>query len=58
MANPGATNTAMRLDDDDQRILRELAKKLKMTKSEVIRRSLRKVAREVGILPPEQASVL
>ncbi len=51
-------NVAVRLDPPDLELLKQLAQRERMTRSEVIRRALRKIAREAGLLPPEQASVL
>jgi len=55
---PGKPNLAVRLDSEDIELLEQLRKLEKMTRSEVIRRALRKVAREAGLLSSEKASVL
>ncbi len=54
----GQPNVAVRLDEQDLELLKQLAERERMTRSEVIRRALRKIAREAGLLPPERANVL
>lgn len=51
-------NVAVRLDPPDLELLKQLAQRERMTRSEVIRRALRKIAREAGLIPPQEASVL
>jgi len=55
---PGQPNVALRLDAEDLQILIKLAEQEKLSRSEIIRRALRKVAREAGLLPPEKAGAL
>jgi len=55
---PGKPNLAVRLDSEDIELLEQLRKREKMTRSELVRRAIRKVAREAGLLPPKDASVL
>ena len=54
----GQPNLAVRLDAEDIELLEQLRKRVKMTRSEIVRRAIRKVAREAGLLPPEQATLL
>jgi Arc/MetJ-type ribon-helix-helix transcriptional regulator len=54
----GQPNVALRLDPQDLEILNKLTAMERMTRSEVIRRALRKIAREAGLLPPKEVSVL
>ena len=51
----GQPNVALRLDQEDLQILIRLSEQEKSSRSEIIRRALRKVAREAGLLPPEKA---
>jgi len=53
----GQPNLAVRLDAEDIELLEQLRKREKMTRSEIVRRAIRKIAREAGLLPPEQASL-
>jgi metal-responsive CopG/Arc/MetJ family transcriptional regulator len=53
----GQPNLAVRLDAEDIKLLEQLRKREKMTRSELVRRAIRKIAREAGLLPPEQASL-
>ena len=55
---PGKPNLAVRLDSEDIELLEQLRKREKMTRSELVRRAIRKVAREAGLLPPKEASLL
>ena len=55
---PGKPNLAVRLDSEDIELLEQLRKREKMTRSEIVRRAIRKIAREAGLLPPEQTSLL
>jgi metal-responsive CopG/Arc/MetJ family transcriptional regulator len=55
--NPGAPNLAVRLDAEDIELLEQLRKREKMTRSEIVRRAIRKVAREAGLLAPKQESL-
>ncbi len=55
---PGKPNLAVRLDSEDIELLEQLRKREKMTRSELVRRAIRKVAREAGLLPAKEASVL
>jgi predicted transcriptional regulator len=54
----GQPNVAIRLDSEDFDALEKLAERERVTRSEVIRRAIRKIAREAGLLPPKEASVL
>ena len=54
----GQPNLAVRLDSEDIELLEQLRKREKMTRSEIVRRAIRKVAREAGLLPPEQQPCL
>jgi len=51
-------NLSVKLDADDLRLVKELAAREKVTKSELVRRVIRKIAREAGLLPPKDTSVL
>jgi len=51
-------NLSVKLDAEDLRLVKELAAREKLTKSELVRRVIRKVAREAGLLPPKDTSVL
>jgi len=55
---PGKPNLAVRLDSEDIELLEQLRKREKMTRSELVRRAIRKVAREAGLLPLKDTSVL
>ena len=54
---PGKPNLAVRLDSEDIELLEQLRKREKMTRSELVRRAIRKIAREAGLLKPEQPSL-
>ena len=56
--HPSQPNFAMKLDPEDFRLLKELAEREKLTRSELVRRAIRKIAREAGLLAPESASVV
>ncbi len=51
-------NLSVKLDPEDLRIVKELAAKTKLTKSETVRRCIRKVAIEAGLLPADAVSIL
>jgi hypothetical protein len=51
-------NLSVKLDAEDLRLVKELAAREKLTKSETVRRCIRKVAREAGLLPAETVNVL
>jgi len=55
MAQPGQPNFQMKLDAEDLEILKRLAKRAKTTRSDLVRRAIRKLAIEAGELPPEAA---
>jgi metal-responsive CopG/Arc/MetJ family transcriptional regulator len=54
----GSPNVAVKLDKSDFEVLEKLTEREGVTRSEVIRRAIRKIAREAGLLPPKEASVL
>ena len=54
----GQPNVAIRLDSKDFEILERLVEREGLNRSEIIRRLIRKGAREAGLLPPKEASVL
>lgn len=54
---PGQPNLAVRLDAEDFELLEKLRKREKMTRSEIVRRAIRKIARDAGLLSPEQATL-
>ncbi len=56
--NPGQPNVNLRLDAKDLELLKKLAEREDLSRSDVIRRAIRKVAREAGLLEPKEASVL
>lgn len=49
---------AVRLDVEDDELLNKLAAREKLTRSDLVRRAIRKIAREAGLLPQEKASVV
>jgi hypothetical protein len=51
-------NPSVKLDSEDLALVKHLAARERVTKSELVRRVIRKVAREAGLLPPKDASVL
>ena len=51
-------NLSVKLDSEDLKLVRQLAERERMTRSEVVRRAIRKVAREAGLLPKQESSVL
>jgi hypothetical protein len=51
-------NLSVKLDPEDLQLVKKLAERAKLTKSETVRRCIRKVAIEVGLLEPKEASVL
>jgi len=54
---PGKANLAVRLDSEDIELLEQLRKRDKMARSELVSRAIRKIAREAGLLRPEQSSL-
>ena len=54
----GQPNFALRLDPEDLELLKQLAQREKLTRSDFVRRAIRKIAKEVGLVPPEKASVV
>jgi len=55
---PGKPNLAVRLDSEDIELLEQLRKREKMSRSELVRRAIRKIAREAGLLSSEKVNVL
>jgi len=51
-------NLSVKLDHEDLDLVKKLAAREKLTKSEIVRRAIRKVAREAGLLPQDKVSVL
>ena len=51
-------NLSVKLDKEDLDLVKKLAERAKLTKSETVRRCIRKVAIELGLLAAESASVL
>ena len=49
---------AVRVDLEDYELLKQLAKLEKLNRSEIIRRAIRRLARDAGLLPPEKAGAL